>query len=85
MHEANHRDLTELGQKKVCKTRQDPEAPRHICSEETIHHFKESLKFLEFGSTVLAENGFARILGLAGSALIPVRSHSGNSKRLAHS
>jgi hypothetical protein len=85
MHEANHRCLTELGHRKVERTRRDREAPRLTCTEKRIHDFKESLKLLEFGSTVLAENGFARILGLTGSAMIPVRSHSGNSKRLAHS
>jgi hypothetical protein len=42
-------------------------------------------RFLKLGSTILAENSFTWIVGLTGSALIPVRSRSMYRERLTYS
>ena len=40
---------------------------------------------LKLDSTILAENGFGRIVSLTSSALIPVKCGSGNRERLTQS
>jgi len=42
-----------------------------------IHSFKGSLKLLEFGSTVLAVNGFMWVVSLTSLALIMAHGRSG--------
>jgi hypothetical protein len=54
-------------------------------SDVRIHRFKDSLKLLEFGSTVLAINCFTWVVSLTSIALIMAHGRSGYGECLIRS
>jgi hypothetical protein len=70
---------------KVGRTHRDSRNTEAHSSNVRIHSFKDSLKLLEFGSTVLAVNCFTWVVSLTSIALIMAHDRSGYGECLIRS
>ena len=82
---ANHHDPTELSRRKVGRTHGIAKHRGSLCSDERIHCSKGSLNLLQFGSTVLAINGFTWVVSHASLTLIMAKGRSWYGERLVGS